>query len=82
MQDLTWWEFRDIDLLVGVSHVSGVGDHLAVDDGEDGFDTNGIAGEYESLQHVHLGSSDFIVPIFFIPGSVFVEPVVCLCFGV
>lgn len=49
LQDLTWWEFRDIDLLVGVSDVSGVGDHLCVDDGEDGFDTNGVARENESL---------------------------------
>lgn len=78
LQDLAWWEFRDVDLLVGVSHVSGVGDHLSVDDGEDGFDTDGVAGEYESLQHVHLGSSDLIVSILFIPGSVFIEPVVCL----
>jgi len=43
LQDLAWWEFRDIDLLVGVSDISGVADHLGVDHGEDGFDTNGIA---------------------------------------
>ena len=79
LQDLTWWQFGDIDLLIGVSYVSGVGDHLRIDDGEDSFDTNGIAWEYESLQHVNLGSSDLIISILFVPGSVFVKPVICLC---
>lgn len=78
LQDLSWWELRDIYLLVGVSDVSGVGDHLRVDNVEDGFDTNHIAWEYESLQHVNLSSSDLIISILFIPGSIFVEPVVCL----
>ena len=82
MQDLTGWQFRDVDLLVGVSDISGVGDHLGVDDGEDSFDTDGIPGEHESLEHVNLGSSDLIISILFVPGSVFVKPVVGLGLGI
>jgi len=78
LQNLTWRKFRDIDLLVGVSDVPSVGDHLGVNNSEDGFDTDGITWKDESLQHVHLGSSDLVVSILFIPGSVLVEPVIGL----
>ena len=78
LQYLTWWKFGDIDLLIWVSYVSSVSDHLGVDNGENSFDTNGVAWENESLQHVNLGSSDLIVSIFFVPGSVLVEPVISL----
>lgn len=79
LQHLTWGKLRDIDLFIWVSYISGISDHLAVDNGEDGFDTNSITWEHESLQHVHLGSSDLIIPILLIPGSIFIKPVICLC---
>ena len=42
LKNLSWWELRDVELLVGVSDVSGSGDHLVVDNGHDGLDTNNV----------------------------------------
>lgn len=42
LKDLSWWELGDIEFLVGVSDVSSSGDHLVVDNGHDGLDTNDI----------------------------------------
>ena len=42
LKDLSWWEFRDIQLLVRVSGVSGSSDHLVVDNSDNGLDTNDI----------------------------------------
>ena len=72
LEDLSWWELRDIELLVGVSNVSSSGDHLVVDDGDDGLDTNDIGRNDESLEHVDLSSLDLIVSILLVPDSVLV----------
>jgi len=82
LEDLSWWELRDIELLVGVSNVSSSGDHLVVDDGDDGLDTNDIGRNDESLKHVDLSSLDLIVSILLVPDSVLVEPVIRLSLGV
>jgi hypothetical protein len=82
LKNLSWWELRDIELLVGVSDVSSSSDHLVVDDGNDGLDTNDVRGEDESLEHVDLSSLDLIVSIFLVPESVLVEPVISLGLGV
>ena len=42
LKNFSWWELRDVEFLVGVSDVSGSSDHLVVDDGNDGLDTNHI----------------------------------------
>ena len=42
LKNLSWWKLRDIELLVGVSDVSSSSDHLVVDDGNDGLDTNDV----------------------------------------
>ena len=42
LENLTWRKLGDIELLVGVSDVSSSGDHLVVDDTDDGLDTNNI----------------------------------------
>jgi len=82
LKNLSWWELRDIELLVGVSDVSSSSDHLVVDDGNDGLDTNDVRGEDESLEHVDLSSLDLIVSVFLVPESVLVEPVISLGLGV
>ena len=82
LKHLTWWELSDVELLVGVSDVSGSGDHLVVDDTDDGLDTNDIGGEDEALEHVDLSSLDLIVSILLVPESVLVEPVISLGLGV
>ena len=82
LENLTRRQLRDVELLVRVSDVSGSGDHLVVDDGEDGLDAEAVEGEDEALEHVDLGSLDLIVSVLFIPQSVLVEPVVWLGLGV
>ena len=42
LKNFSWWELRDVHFLVGVSDVSSSGDHLVVDDGNDGLDTNNV----------------------------------------
>lgn len=42
LKNLSWWKLRDIELLVGVSDVSSSSDHLVVDNGHDGLDTNNV----------------------------------------
>jgi len=42
LKNLSWWELRDVEFLVGVSDVSCSGDHLVIDDGNNGLDTNNI----------------------------------------
>ena len=49
-----------------------------VNDGEEGFDTEDVVSENETLEHIDLGTADFVIAVFFVPGSVFVEPVVSL----
>ena len=82
LEDLTWWKLRDIELLVGVSDVSGSSDHLVVDDTDDGLDTNDVGREDEALEHVDLSSLDLIVSILLVPKSVLIEPVIGLGLGV
>lgn len=69
LEHLTWWELRDVKLLVGVTHVSASGDHLVVDDGDDGLDGEAVVSEDESLHHVHLRTSNFVVTVLLIPDS-------------
>ena len=82
LEDFTRWEFRDIKFLIRISDVSSVSDHLRVDNGGDGLDTNDVSGEDETLHHVHLGSLDFVVFIMFVPESVFIEPVINLSLSI
>jgi hypothetical protein len=82
LQHLSWWQLGDIQLLVGVSDVSSSRDHLVVNDGDDGLDTNHVGGEDESLEHVDLSSLDLVVSILLVPESVLIEPVVSLGLGV
>ena len=82
LENFSWWELTDVHFLVGVSDVSGVSDHLVVDDGNDGLDTNDVGGDDESLEHVHLSSLDLIVFILLVPESVLIKPVIGLGLGV
>ena len=70
LKNLTWWKLRDIKLLVSVSHVSVSSDHLGVDDGDEGLDSKAVVSENESLDHVKLGTSDFVVTVLLIPDSI------------
>jgi len=42
LKNLSWRKLSDIELLVGVSDVSCSGDHLVIDDRDDGLDTNDV----------------------------------------
>jgi hypothetical protein len=82
LEDLSWRKLGDVELLVGVSDVSCPGDHLVVDDGDDGLDTNHVWGNDKSLEHVDLSSLDLIVSVFLVPDSVLIEPVISFGLGV
>lgn len=82
LQDLTWWKLWNIEFFIGVSDISSSGYHLVVHGQENSLQSNHVWGEDEPLQHVHLGSSDFVVSVGLVPNSVFVEPVVNLGLGV
>ena len=69
MGDLSWGEFRDIELLVCVTDVTITGDHLVVNDSEDGLDANDVVTEDETLEHINLGAANFVVAVLFVPGS-------------
>ena len=70
LEHLTWWQLRDVELLVSVSDVSVTGDHLRVDDGHEGLDSEAVVSEDESLNHVHLGTSHLVVLVLLIPDSI------------
>lgn len=82
LKHLTWWKLWNIEFFIGVSDISSSGDHLVVHGQENSLQPNHVRGEDESLHHVQLGSSDFVVSVGLVPHSVFVEPVVDLGFGV
>jgi len=82
LEAFTWWELRDIEFLVGVSNVSGSGDHLVIDNSDNGLDSNNVSWKDESLHHVHLSSLDFIVSVFFVPESILIKPVIGLGLGI
>jgi len=82
LENFTRWQLRDVQLLVGVSDVSVSSDHLLVEAGNESFDTKHVGRDNETLNHVHLGSLDLVVFVFFVPKSVLIEPVVGLGLGV
>jgi hypothetical protein len=76
LSNFSWGKFRDIEFLVGITNVSVSGDHLIVNNGKDGLDTENVGWDNESLDHVGLGTSDLVVSILFVPKSVLIEPVI------
>jgi hypothetical protein len=82
LEAFTLWELGDIKFLVWISDISSSSDHLVVDDGDDGLDTENVRWEDESLEHIHLGSLDLVVSVLLVPESVFIEPVINLGLGV
>lgn len=69
LEGLTRGKLGDVELLVGITDVSGTGDHLLIDAGDDCLDTEHIAAQNETLQHVDLSSLDFIVLVLLVPES-------------
>jgi len=82
LKHLTLWKLWNIDFFIGVSDISSSGYHLVVHGQENSLQPNHVGGEDEPLQHVDLGSSDFVVSVGLVPDPVFVEPVVDLGLGV
>lgn len=82
LENLSWRKLRDVELLVGVSDVSGSSDHLVVDNTDDGLDTDNVRGKDKALEHVDLSSLDLVISILLVPKSVFVEPVIGLGLGI
>mmetsp|Transcript_6747 Transcript_6747/g.9225 ORF Transcript_6747/g.9225 Transcript_6747/m.9225 type:complete len:211 (+) Transcript_6747:163-795(+) len=82
LKTFTGGQLRDVELLVGITHVSVAGDHLVVDHSDEGLDTEDVVAEDETLDHVDLGAANLIVAVLLIPDSVLVEPVVGLGLGV
>jgi len=78
LEYLTWWELRNIKLLVSVTNVPASSDHLSVDNGDQSLDSKAVVSKDETLNHVHLSTADFVVTVLLIPDSVLVEPVVGL----
>ena len=69
MGNLTWGKLRDVKFFVSITDVAITGDHLVVNDSEDGLDANDVVTEDETLEHVDLGAADFVVAVLFVPGS-------------
>ena len=69
LEDLTGRELRDVQLLVGVTHVTITGDHLIIDDGDESLDTKDVVTENEALHHVHLSTSNLVVTVLLVPDS-------------
>jgi hypothetical protein len=82
LEDLSWGKLRDIELLVGITNVTSTGDHLVVDDSDNGLDTEEVGADNESLHHIGLGTLNFVVSVLFVPESVLVEPVIVLGLGI
>jgi hypothetical protein len=78
LEDFTRWEFGNLEFLVGVSDIPGSGNHLTVDNGKDGLNSEDVRTEDETLHHVHLSSLDLVVSVLLVPKSVFVVPVISL----
>jgi len=74
--DLTWRKLRDVHLLVGVTDVTITGDHLVVDNSQDGLDTEHVVSEDEALEHVDLSATDFVVTVLFVPNSANISQIV------
>ena len=82
LEDFTWGKLSNIEFLIGVSDVTSPGDHLIVDNSDDGLNSKSVTREDEALEHVDLGSLDFVILVLFVPKSIFVEPVIGLGFGI
>ena len=67
--DLTWWQLRNIHLLVGITHITNTGNGLVVNDGENSLDSEHVVSEDEALEHVDLSTSNFVITVFLVPGS-------------
>jgi len=74
--DLTWRKLRDVHLLVSVTDVTITGDHLVVDNSQDGLDTEHVVSEDEALEHVDLSATDFVVTVLFVPNSANISQIV------
>mmetsp|Transcript_10811 Transcript_10811/g.9534 ORF Transcript_10811/g.9534 Transcript_10811/m.9534 type:complete len:164 (+) Transcript_10811:182-673(+) len=71
-------DVRDVYFFVGVPNIPDSGDHLLVEAGGEGLDSEHVAGEHERLVHVHLRPLDLVVSVLLVPQSVLVKPVVVL----
>lgn len=49
LENLTWWQLRDVELLVSLTNISITGDHLVVDHGQDSLKTEHVATDDETL---------------------------------
>mmetsp|Transcript_6205 Transcript_6205/g.4387 ORF Transcript_6205/g.4387 Transcript_6205/m.4387 type:complete len:241 (+) Transcript_6205:169-891(+) len=82
LEDFTRGELSNVQFLVGVFNVSVSSDHLLIEAGNKGLDTEHVRRDDETLNHVHLGTFNFVVFVLFVPKSVLIEPVVSLGLGV
>ena len=69
LKNLTWWEFWNIEFLIGITNISASSDHLRVENSDESLDSETVVSKNESLDHVELGTSDFIVTVLLIPKS-------------
>jgi len=76
--DLTWGQLRDIKLLVGVTDVTITANGLVVNHGDESLDAEDVIAENETLEHVDLRTSNFVITVLLVPRSVLIEPVVGL----
>ena len=76
MKYFTRRKLGDIELLVSVTDVSVASDHLVVEHGHEGLDSENVVAEDEALNHVHLGAADLVVSVLLVPHSVLIEPIV------
>lgn len=69
LKNLTWWKLRNIELLVGITDIPASGDHLSVDNSDESLDSEAVVSEDETLNHVHLSTSDLVILVLLVPNS-------------
>ncbi len=69
LENLTRGQLGDVELLVGVTNVSVASDHLIVQHGHEGLDSEDVVSKNESLHHIHLSATDLVVTVFLVPDS-------------
>ena len=69
LEDFTWWQLGDVELLVSLTDISVAGAHLVVDHSQHSLQAEHVATDNESLEHVNLSALNLVVLVLFVPQS-------------
>jgi len=69
LKHFTRRKLRDIEFFIRVSNISGSCDHLLIKAGDDCLYSKNVRTDNKSLEHIDLGTLDFVVFALFVPES-------------